>query len=72
MLKLASFSTGLAAVENVNSISERRSKVVRNRVFDCYFDNGNQKHFLGSFDPHSLNVKSNFDCCLSSVFYGVS
>ena len=28
--------TGQAAIENVNTIDERRSKLVRNRVFDCH------------------------------------
>ena len=30
------FHTGYAAIENVNSIDERRSKIVGNRVFDCH------------------------------------
>ena len=30
-----SSNTGLAAIENVNTNDERRSKIVRNRVFDC-------------------------------------
>ena len=28
--------TGYAAIVNVNTIDERRSKIVRNRVFDCH------------------------------------
>ena len=28
--------TGKAAIENANTIEERRSKIVRNRVFDCH------------------------------------
>ena len=30
------FHTGYAAIENVNSIDERRSKIVGNRVSDCH------------------------------------
>ena len=30
------FHTGYAAIENVNTIDERRSKIVGNRVFDCH------------------------------------
>ena len=30
------FHTGYAAIENVNSIDECRSKIVGNRVFDCH------------------------------------
>ena len=28
--------TGLAAIENVNAIDERRPKIVRHIVFDCH------------------------------------
>ena len=28
--------TGYAAIENVNTIGDRRSNIVRNRVFDCH------------------------------------
>ena len=28
--------TGKAAIENVNTLDERISKIVRNRVFDCH------------------------------------
>ena len=34
--KFQKFHTGYAAIENVNSIDERRSKIVGNRVFDCH------------------------------------
>ena len=35
-ISLRLFHTGYAAIENVNSIDERRSKIVGNRVFDCH------------------------------------
>ena len=47
-------------MENVNTIDKRRSKIVRNRVFDC--------HLLpNDFDPHLLIVKSVFGRPLSAV-----
>ena len=30
------YHTGQAAIENVNTIDDRSSKIVRNRVFDCH------------------------------------
>ena len=32
--------TGLAAIESLNTIDERRSKIVRNIVFDCHLSPG--------------------------------
>ena len=29
-------NTGLTAIENVNTLNEHRSKIIRNRVFDCH------------------------------------
>ena len=36
MRELNSSHTGLTAIENVNTIDERGSKIVRNSVFDCH------------------------------------
>ena len=49
--------TGKAAIENVNTIDERRSKIVRNRAFDCH----SIALFLAFFDPRSSIAKSIFD-----------
>ena len=48
----------------MNTIDERRSKIVRNRVFDWQ----SKTQFLRIYDPHSSIVKSVFDCHLVGVF----
>ena len=58
--------TGWAAIENVNTIDERRSKTIRNRVFDWpLLPNWRQiaiENIVASdFDPGSSIVKSLFD-----------
>ena len=64
--------TGKAAKEYVNTIDERRSKIVRNRVFDCHLSpdwrqRQSKTLFLAIFDRCSSIVKSDFDCRLSVV-----
>ena len=56
----------------LNTIDERRSKIVRNRVFGRHIsstgDKGQSKTLLlAIFDPRSSIVKSVFDCRLSGV-----
>ena len=58
--------TGYAAIENVNTIDKRRSKLVSNRVFDCHLSHS-KTMFLVIFDPRSSIAKSVFDCRLSGV-----
>ena len=49
-----------------NTIDERRSKIVRNRVLDCHLSPvGNT--VSSDFDPRSSIVKSVFECRLSDV-----
>ena len=60
------------AIENVNTIDERRSKNVSNRAFYCHFSSGcvkwqSKTPFLAPFDPRSRSVKSVLDCHLSFV-----
>ena len=62
--------TGYAAIENVNIIDERRSKIVRNRVYDRHLspERGQKtiENIVSSvFYPRSSIVKSDFDCRLS-------
>ena len=60
--------TGLAAIENANTIEEHRSKIVRNRVFNCHLlphtgDKWQSKTlFLSIFDLRLWIVDSVFDC----------
>ena len=61
-----------AAIENVNNIDDRRSKIVRNRVFDCHLSpDWRQMAIFNTvssfFDPRSSIAKSDFDCRLSGV-----
>ena len=51
------------AIKNVNTINERRSKIVRNRVFDCHFSPDWRQMTIENtvssvFDPRSSIVKS--------------
>ena len=60
------------AIENVNTIDERISKIVRNRVFDCQLSPdwrqmATENTVSSDFDPRSSIVKSVFDCRLSGV-----
>ena len=53
-------------------MDKRRSKIVRNRVFDCHLSPDWQQMTIentvsSDFDPRSSIVKSFFDCRLSSV-----
>ena len=68
------YSTRKGAIENVNNIDERRSKIVRNRVFDCHLSpNWRQmtiKNTVSSdFDPR-LIVLSVCNCRLPDVLMG--
>ena len=51
--------------KNVNTIDNCRSKIVRNRVFDCQMAMENT--VSSDFDPGPSKVKNVFDCCLSGV-----
>ena len=62
-------------IENVNTINKHRSKIVRNRVFDCHLspvwrqmaiENTVTSDFF--FYLHSSIVKNLFDCRLSGAF----
>ena len=59
-------------MENVNTIDERRSKIVRNRVFDCRVS-PDWRHMaikntvFSEFDRRSSIDKSVFDCRLPNV-----
>ena len=56
-----------------NTIDKRRSKIFRNRVFDCHLlPNWQQMaiKYTVSSDPGLSIVKSIFDCCLSDVIWG--
>ena len=61
------------AIDNVNTIDECRSKIVRNRVFDCLLSPDwrqiaiKKTLFLASFDPCSSIVMSVFDCHLPGM-----
>ena len=64
--------TGKVAIENVDTIDKRRSKIVRNRVFDCHLSpNWRQmaieNTILANFDSRSSIVKRVFDCRLPDV-----
>ena len=64
--------TRQAAIENVNTIDAVRSKIVRNRVFDCHLSPDWRQMAIDNtvssdFDPCSSIVKSVFDCRLSCV-----
>ena len=60
--------TGQAAIANIKTIDECRSKIVRNIVFDCRLaTNGNRKHCFQQFYPCSSIAKSVFDCRLPGV-----
>ena len=54
-------------------IDERRSKIVRNRVFNCHLSPPDWRQmaietlFLAIFDPHSSIAKKVFDCRLCGV-----
>ena len=54
--------TEQAAIENIHTIDERRSKIVRKSVLKTLF--------LEIFDLLSLIVKSVFNCCLTSMWMG--
>ena len=57
---------GYAAIENVNTIDERRLKTVSNRVFDRHLRQiAIENTVLAIFDPRSSIVKSVLDCRLS-------
>ena len=60
------------AIVNFNTIDIRRSKIARNRVFDCHLSpNWRQiaieNTVFSDFDPRSSIVKSVFDCRLPGV-----
>ena len=64
--------TRKAAIENANTIEERRSKIVRNRVFECHLSPHwrqwqSKTQFLSIFDPHLSIVDNVFDYCLPGV-----
>ena len=68
-----------AAIASVNTINERRWKIVWNKSFDCHLSPWQSKTlFLTIFlyrlvvDPCSSIFKSIFDCRLSGVYYGLS
>ena len=52
-------------MNNVNTIDERRSKIVRSKVFHCHLS----PNCSSDFYPRSQIVKSVFDCRLSGVRY---
>ena len=55
--------TGKTAIENVNTVDKRRSKIVKTE-----FSKWQSKTLLiAIFDPRSSIVKSVFDCCLPGV-----
>ena len=61
-----------AAIEIVNTIDERRSKIVRNRVFDCHLSPDwrqmtTEYTVSNDFDTRSSIGKSVFDCRLPDV-----
>ena len=65
--------TGSEAIENFNIIGERRSKIVRNRVFDCYLSPDWRQMAIkntvsSDFWSGSSIVKSFFDCRLQDVY----
>ena len=43
------YHTGKAAIENANTIEERRLKIVRNKFSGCHSTNGNRKHCFYRF-----------------------
>ena len=60
-------------MENANTIEERRSKIVRNRVFDCHLlPHWRQMAIENTVSinsyPHSSIVDSFFDCRLPGVY----
>ena len=61
----------IGAIENINTIDDYRSKIVRIIVFfllPSLIEQATIKTlFLASFDPRSSMVKSVFDCSLSGV-----
>ena len=59
-------------MENVNTIDERGSKIVKNRVFDCHLSPDWRQMTIentisSDFDPCLSIVKSVFDCRLPGV-----
>ena len=61
--RISQYHTGYETIENVNSIDERRSEIVRNIVFDCHLShdwatNSNRK--IGNrkqcFSPFVIRV----------------
>ena len=59
--------TGQATIENVKTIDERRSIIVRNRVFDCHLSPTGENIASSDFWSRSSIVKIVFDCRLSGV-----
>ena len=63
------------AIENANTIEERRSKIDRNSVFDCHLSPHWRQMaikntiFISFFDPRSSIVDSIFDCRLPGVIF---
>ena len=58
-------------MENVNTIDECRSKIVRNRVFDCHLLPAMEYTVSSYFDLPLAIVKSIFDCPLSDERYQI-
>ena len=57
-------------IENINTIDEHRSKIIRNRVFDCCLSSDWRQMAIEntvSSDLHTSKVQSLFDCHLSVV-----
>ena len=70
--KVKSGSHRVGGIENVNTIDERRKKIVRNRVYDCHLSPDWRQMTIentvySDFDSRSSIVQSVFDCRLPGV-----
>ena len=56
------FHAGKLATDNAKTIDERRSKIVRNRVWDCHLSTGGgiKTLYLSIFDPRLSMVQNIF------------
>ena len=77
MVKIIANSRQIAAIENVTTIDERRSKINRNRVFDWHLSPVGRQMAIenpvsSDFYPRSSIVKSVFDCRLSGVNHSLT
>ena len=61
----------MAGTHRIGGNRKRRSKIIRNRVFDCHLSTDKWQSktlFISIFDPRSMIVKRGFDCCIYTLF----